>query len=96
MNVTESSKNKNVLPLFGAIELGSLEQPSDSLQDLLLEAEAEAWTEAPVKRVATGLVTANQFPDQSLIILEKQLVDLKVTMARLKFYLSDLDDLLPR
>jgi len=96
MNATESLKNENVLPLFSTIEIENLEQHSDPLQDLLLEAEAEAWTDAPVKKVATGLVTANQFPDQSMIILEKQLVELKETMARLKFYLSDLDDLLPR
>ena len=96
MNVTESSKNQNVLPLFSTIEIGNQENHSDPLQELLLEAEAEAWMQAPAKRATQGLVTAQQFPDQSLIIMEKQLLELKETMARLKFYLTDLDDLLPR
>jgi len=97
MNVAgnaEMNENSNVVPLFSSVQV---EMP-DPLQELLNEAEAEAWEadEAPVMKTDRLLVTENQFPEQSLFVLEKQLAALQENMARLKFYLSDLDDLLPR
>lgn len=99
MNATDSNLNENVLPLFAKILLEKTDECCDPLQDLLNEAQAEAWSikeEQPVPRAERILVTANQFPDQSLFVLEKQLSQFNETMGRLKFYLSDLDDLLPR
>lgn len=98
MNVAGNSgmnENANVVPLFSTVQV---EMP-DPLQELLNEAQAEAWEEVidePVVKAKRILVAENQFPDQSIFVLEQQLSSLNESMARLKFYLSDLDDLLPR
>lgn len=99
MNVAGNSGSNemtNVVPLFSSVQV---EMP-DPLQELLQEAEIDAWKdqeeEAPVVRAKRNLVTENQFPDQSIYALEQQLAQLNENMARLKFYLTDLDDLLPR
>ena len=97
MNVAGSSEmieNTNILPLFSSIQV----EISDPLQDLLNEAEIEAWEEleeAPVAKAPRILVTDKQFPEQSLYTLEQQLENLNQSLGRLKFYLSDLNDLLP-
>ena len=100
MNVTATDLNENVLPLFASIEISRSPALSDPLQDLLDEAQAEAWEEKQemlqTVKAERLLVTAHQFPDQSLFILEAQLAQLTKTLGRLKFYHSDLDDLLPR
>jgi hypothetical protein len=97
MNVagnSEMNENTNVVPLFSTIQI---EMP-DPLQELLNEAEAEAWEadEAPVVKASRVLVSETQFPDQSMYTLEAQLAKLNQSLGRLKFYVSDLDDLLPR
>ena len=97
MNVAGNSEmnETNVVPLFGSVQV---EMP-DPLQELLNEAEADAWKdeeEKPVMKAKRILVTENQFPDQSIYVLKQQLDSLNESMARLKFYLGDLDDLLPR
>jgi hypothetical protein len=99
MNVSGHSENledSNVLSLFARSEVLSTLDP---LQELLREAEAEAFADdeeveirVEKKRV---LVSENQFPDQSLFTLEQQLANLNLSLGRLKFYLSDLDDILP-
>ena len=90
------NENTNVVALFSTVQV---EMP-DPLQELLNEAEAEAWEELqedqPLVKANRILVTENQFPDQSIFVLEQQLSLLNESMARLKFYLGDLDDLLPR
>lgn len=101
MNVAGNSnvvEKANVLSLFGGLEaelndpLIDLIQEGNQLdQDLDLELD-----ETPVTQSKRVLVTENQFPDQSLHILDQQLVELKMNLGRLKFYLGDLDDLLPR
>jgi len=95
MNVagnSEMMEKTNILPLFLSMEA----TVSDPIQELLIEAEAEAWEcEALVVNEERLLVTENQFPDQSLFILEQQLENLNQSMGRLRFYLSDLSDLLP-
>lgn len=97
MNVTgnvEKNENANVLSLFSS---NQIEIP-DPLQELLNEAEIEAWEEEEKPRVMAQriLVAETQFPDQSIYTLEKQLASLNNSLGRLKFYLTDLDDLLPR
>jgi hypothetical protein len=96
---TELMENTNVVSLFGNQINRSMAVEIDPLQELLNEAQAEAWEtedEAPVMRAESLLVSESQFPDQSMFVLEKQLSQLTEKMARLKFYISDLDDLLPR
>jgi hypothetical protein len=99
MNVAGNSnvvEKANVLSLFGGLEL----ELNDPLQDLILEADRQDMEleldETPVMERKRVLVTENQFPDQSLHILDQQLAELKMNLGRLKFYLGDLDDLLPR
>jgi hypothetical protein len=101
MNVlgqSENLENSNVLSLFARPELSS-ETMVDPLQELLREAEIEAFAESeddrPEETRKRLLVSETQFPDQSLYTLEQQLSQLNVSLGRLKFYLSDLDDILP-
>lgn len=99
MNVVGNSnqtENGNVLPLFSNIELTT--PAVDPLRDLILESETELAA-TPARRAPKAkriLVTENQFPDQSIYVLEQQLANLNKSLSRLKFYLGDLDDLLPR
>ncbi len=71
---------------------------NDPLTDLIKESEIPDMDEvimaAPTK--PRKVVSENQFPDQSIYILQEQLLNLKSSMNRIKFYLGDLDDLLPR
>lgn len=97
MNVAgnaEMNENTNVIALFSSVQI---EMP-DPLQELLNEAETEAWEaeEAPIMKANRVLVTEGQFPDQSMYVLDQQLAKLTQSLGRLKFYISDLDDLLPR
>lgn len=91
---SQMNEKANVVALFSHVQVES----PDPLQELLNEAEIEAWEaeESVMAKADRVLVSAEQFPDQSLFILDKQLASLKESMSRLKFYLSDLDDLLPR
>ena len=97
MNVADQAEvatNSNVLSLFSTVKV---ELP-DPLQELLNEAEADAWMDeeiVPVQSAPRALVTEKQFPDQSLFTLDQQLAQLNQSLNRLKFYLNDLDDLLP-
>jgi len=69
---------------------------NDPLQDLIKESEIEDEVlEASEVRVR-NLVNENQFPDQSIYILEEQLSNLRANLNRIKFYLGDIEDLLPR
>lgn len=97
MNVTgnaEKNEYENVLSLFSSTQI---ELP-DPLQELLNEAEMEAWEEEgkPVIQAQRTIALETQFPDQSMFTLEQQLANLTTSLGRLKFYLTDLDDLLPR
>ena len=95
MNVAgndEMNVNMNVLSLFSS---NQIEMP-DPLQELLREAELDAWKEEEeIVQAKRLLVTGAQFPDQSMFVLEQQLANLTQSLGRLRFYLSDLDDLLP-
>jgi hypothetical protein len=96
MNVAgndEMNVNMNVLSLFSSNQIVM----PDPLQELLREAELDAWKEEEeVVQLKRLLVTETQFPDQSMFVLEQQLANLTQSLGRLRFYLGDLDDLLPR
>lgn len=81
----------NVLSLFGksAPEV-VIEDPMETLLE-------EAGTDTLERRevVARKVVDENQFPDQSMYILEDQLKSLRTSLNRIKFYLGELDDILP-
>jgi hypothetical protein len=96
MNVAgndEMNVNMNVLSLFSSNQIAM----PDPLQELLREAELDAWKEEEeVVQAKRLLVNETQFPDQSMFVLEQQLANLTQSLGRLRFYLGDLDDLLPR
>lgn len=87
----------NVVSLFGRMNKEVVIE-NDPLTDLIKESEIPDMDEvimaAPTK--ARKVVSENLFPDQSIYILEEQLSNLRTSMNRIKFYLGDLDDLLPR
>lgn len=87
----------NVLSLFGRPNQG-LEFIPDPLTELLKSHELEAADVeiAPLRAERRRVVRDDQFPEQGLYILDQQLAGLKESLGRIKFYLSDLDDLLPR
>jgi hypothetical protein len=91
MNVGTQAQTVNVVPLFGELEISS-----DPLQDLLNEAmeESDEMIEETIS-VPRLLVREDQSLEQSLYVLEEQLSQLKRSLGRIKFYLGDLDDLLP-
>ena len=101
MNLSELTQldndSVNVVSLFGK----TIEQEvllNDPLADLIQESAIldieESIVLAPTK--ARKIVSENQFPDQSLYVLEEQLSNLRSSLNRIKFYLGDLDDLIPR
>ncbi len=101
MNLSERTQLENdglnVVSLFGR----TIEQEmvlNDPIADLIQESEImdieEGLDLAPTK--ARKVVSENQFPDQSIYVLEEQLSSLRSSLNRIKFYLGDLDDLLPR
>lgn len=69
---------------------------SDPLEDLMKESAIEDVVLEAAEVKVRKLVNENQFPDQSIFILEEQLSSLKVSLNRIKFYLGDIEDLLPR
>lgn len=81
----------NVISLFNGIETPqfTIGDELDS-QDLVIEIPEKNEVKIPRK-----LVSENQFPDQSMYVLDDQLKQLKSKLERLKFYLSELEDILP-
>lgn len=98
MNVSDQvvvgNQAVNVVSLFGSTKIQ--EELPDPLSELLLEADVAEVDDEPMQVQRRHLVTSAQFPDQSMFVLEQQLSSLKESVGRIKFYLSDLDDLLPR
>lgn len=69
---------------------------NDPLTELLNEAgENEELLERAQVRTSR-VVDENAFPDQSMYILEEQLSNLRRSLNRIKFYMGELDDLVPR
>lgn len=99
MNVNGTSQVEtealNVVPLFGRRET---DLGPDPLSEILTMGEIleDSLAVSPVINQNRVLVSANQFPDQSMFVLDKQLAGLKESLGRLKFYLNEVDDLLPR
>lgn len=94
MNVTESQKAEmKVVSLFGGAREEIIPDPLETLiqeTEILLKEEIKA---APKN---LPMVSESQFPDQSMFTLDQQLEMLKESVGRIKFYLLDLDDLLPK
>jgi hypothetical protein len=68
----------------------------DPLSELLAEGlppEPRISISASPERM---LVTPELFPDESMYRLDSQLKELKESLDRIKFYLMDMDDLLPK
>lgn len=90
------AQSLNVLPLFGELEIPLVDPLQDLLdegaQELREDESLEVLEAAPLRK----LVSEGQYPDQSMYVLDSQLQDIKERVKRLKFYLGDLDDLLPR
>lgn len=86
-------KPVNVLALFEEIVI-----PQTPGSDFTEEDDAEFLDEDEneVIMALRKVATEDQFPEQSLYILDEQLSTLKESLARIKFYLGDIDDLLPR
>lgn len=96
MNVIgeRSEAQVNVVSLFGAREESIQVDP---LEELLIEAGApdEVYEEpVPVQPERRKLVREDHFPEQGILILDQQLQQLKENLSRMRFYLSDLDDLI--
>lgn len=85
----------NVVSLWKTQEHAEVIQ-NDPLTDLILEAaiEDEVLETAHVR--TARLVNENQFPDQSMYILDEQLMNLRTNLKRIKFYLGELDEIIPR
>ena len=94
MNVNGLEKAEmNVVPLFGGI---AEEIIPDPLETLIQETEMLLTEEIKTESRDRMVVSESQFPDQSMFILDHQLGQLKDSISRMKFYLLDLDDLLPK
>ncbi|MFL5784855.1 MAG: hypothetical protein ACJ76H_09615 [Bacteriovoracaceae bacterium] len=94
MNVGLENAEKNVVSLFG----GAVAETNipDPLETLLQETELILKEEVKLERRDLPMVSESQFPDQSMFVLDQQLGMLKESIGRIKFYLLDLDDLLPK
>ena len=94
MNVNGLEQTENVVPLFrGGLSEESLPDP---LETLLRETETTLIEEQKIEQTNRLMVSESQFPDQSMFTLDQQLSQLKESLGRMKFYLLDLDDLLPK
>ncbi len=88
------SETANVLSLYGQVEDVDV---ADPLEALLLEAgvsedDEEEVSSSPVKRAR---VYEHHAPDAGLYILEEQLSQLRSRLHRIKFYLNEINDLIP-
>jgi hypothetical protein len=93
MNVTGVEKEQNVVSLFGGTHEEIIPDP---LEELLRETKSLFVEEKELNQVKVPMVSGSQFPDQSMFILDQQLGHLKESIGRIKYYMLDLDDLLPK
>lgn|SRR5665648_214092 len=84
---------ENVLSLFGKFSEEIIMY--DPLSELIEESNIEETPSKARTKKARRVVNENQFPDQSIYVLSEQLRNLKSTIGRMKFYLGDLEDILP-
>lgn len=85
----------NVVSLFGEADLNHEALLSDPLTDLIQESLIDDTESEPIEVRSRNVVTESQFPDQSMHILDQQLKSLRSSMNRIRFYLDDVEDLLP-
>lgn len=69
---------------------------NDPLENLLEEAGIEDTLLEAKEVHVRKMVNENQFPDQSMFVLEEQLNNLKSSLNRMRFYLGDIEEILPR
>jgi hypothetical protein len=82
----------NVVPIFDFQK-----DAPDPLEELLLESGlVDDMDEVNSSSTIRLVAKPTHFPQQSMYVLETQLKDLKYNIERLKYFLGDLDDLLPR
>lgn len=101
MNLSEGREQvakdtENVVSLFGSIQNSSEVIFDDPLERLLQEAMIEDTMFTPEEVRVRKVVSELDFPDQSMYTLEEQLRNLRASINRIKFYLGDVNDLLPR
>lgn len=89
MNVVGSSE----METMNLETLGVMDPLQDLLNEGLMENDLDS-EELPLE--PRLMVQESSFPDQSMHILDLQLSDLREKLSRLKFYITDIDDLLPR
>ena len=85
----------NVVSLFNSQETFT----ADPLAEMLKEGECgqnEMDAAPELQNERRKLVREDHFPEQGLFILDQQLEALNERLSRIKFYLSDLDDILPK
>jgi hypothetical protein len=85
----ETNSEMNILSLFSETHHESLDQEVPESEDDMISTIKDCDTSLAPKVVDT------MFPDQSLFILEEQLKVLKTNLSRIKFYLGDINDLIP-
>lgn len=86
--------SENIISLFGRIN--TLDHKAEAVvmdEEIVTVSEDE---EIPLPQIRVSkVVNENQFPDQSLYVLDEQLKSLKSSLSRLKFYMGELNDILP-
>jgi hypothetical protein len=96
MNLTGGEQmnveNVKVISLFKKMD--TIESTLDPIAELIEEMGVEEVSETKVE-MKRNVATENHFPDQSLFILDEQMKLLKKRLNRMKFYIGELDDLLP-
>ena len=96
MRVSGSEQVQNVVSLFETMAFGQEVQIADPITELMNEIPSETpVAEAQAQMLNRRLVLEEQFPDQSMHILDEQLKNLKLQMNRIKFYLDSVEDVLP-
>lgn len=91
----------NVVSLFNR-SMETVEIENDPMKVLLQEGELSLDEDFELLGAKTQkdenrkVVQLDQFPDQSIYILDEQLKKLRTSLNRIRFYLGDMDDLLPR
>ncbi len=88
------SESANVLSLYSHVEEVDLDDP---LEALLHEAGVPEDDEEEVSAsvVQKALVLEHHAPDVGLYIIEEQLSQLRSRLHRIKFYLNEINDLIP-
>ena len=86
--------SENIISLFGRINTPDLKKEPVFAEEELVTVLEDEEIIPPQMRVSK-VVNENQFPDQSIYVLEDQLKSLKSSLNRLKFYMRELDDILP-